>query len=279
MTTVTAPGVRPADRARVGGVEFGFCVSHAPQIFTQPKEEDPAELARMHEGYRTVARRAREKGVDVLIIVALDHLHNHFLNLVPQFTLFTGTPVVAQFNQRRIELNGSPDMANSLMDGLLDRGFDPAFSQNEVLDHSFLVPLNFMVEEGIDVPVLPIVVNAYVPPQPGIRRCHDLGRAIASWAEASGVRAGIVATGGMSHYPGTQRFSAPDVQADQRVLGWLESGDVEKLVSMSAAELDGIGMVELRTWAIALGARGEHVRVQRRSYWDSGHCGYAVIEF
>jgi aromatic ring-opening dioxygenase catalytic subunit (LigB family) len=254
-------------------------VSHAPQIFTQPKEEDPAELARMHEGYRTVARRASEQKVDALIIVALDHLHNHFLNLVPQFTLFTGNPVVAQFNRRRVELKGSPDLANSLMDGLLERGFDPAFSQNEVLDHSFLVPLHFMVEEGLDAPVLPIVVNGYVPPQPSIRRCHDLGRAIASWAETTGITVGIVSTGGMSHFPGTHRFDEPDVEADHRVLGWLERGDTEKLVSMSAAELDAIGMVELRTWAIALGARGDHVQVERHSYWDSGHCGYAVIEF
>jgi 2,3-dihydroxyphenylpropionate 1,2-dioxygenase len=279
MTTVTTDAARSTDVNHKGGVAFGFCVSHAPQIFTQPKEEDPAELARMHDGYRAVARSVKEHNVDALIIVALDHLHNHFLNLVPQFTIFTGNPVVAQFNRRRIELNGSPDLANSLMDGLLDRGFDPAFSQNEVLDHSFLVPLNFMVEEGLEAPVIPLIVNAYVPPQPSIRRCHNLGKAIASWAEASGKRVGMVSTGGMSHFPGTDRFGDPDVEADHRVLGWLEAGETEKLVSMSAADLDAIGMVELRTWAISLGARGDRVQAERHSYWDSGHCGYAVIEF
>jgi 2,3-dihydroxyphenylpropionate 1,2-dioxygenase len=279
MTTVTTAGADAGATTREGGVAFGFCVSHAPQIFTQPKAEDPAELARMHEGYRTVSRRSRELAVDALVIVALDHLHNHFLNLVPQFTIFTGDPVVAQFNRRRVELRANPDIANSLMDGLLERDFDPAFSQNEVLDHSFLVPLHFMVEDGLDVPVVPIVVNAYVPPQPSIRRCFNLGRAIASWAESSGTRVGIVATGGMSHYPGTHRFSEPDVAADHRVLAMLEEGEIDRVVSMSAAELDAIGMVELRTWAIALGARGEGISATRHSYWDSGHCGYAVIEF
>jgi hypothetical protein len=83
----------------------------------------------------------------------------------------------------------------------------------------------------------------------------------------------------MSHFPGTDRFSEPDVEADHRVLGWLESGDTEQLVSMSAADLDAIGMVELRTWAVSLGARGDRVQAERHSYWDSGHCGYAVIEF
>jgi 2,3-dihydroxyphenylpropionate 1,2-dioxygenase len=279
MTTVIPTPASAASARRDGAVTFGFCVSHAPQIFTQPKDEDPAEIERMHEGYRSVARRAAEHKVDALIIVALDHLHNHFLNLVPMFTLFTGSPVVAQFNRRRLELKADPNLANSLMDGLLERGFDPAFSQNEVLDHSFLVPLNYMVEEGLDVPVLPVIVNAYVPPQPSIRRCHDLGRAIASWAESTGTRVGIVATGGMSHFPGTHLFSKPDVEADHRVLEWLEAGDIERLVSMTAADLDAIGMVELRTWAMALGARGDVSGVELHSYWDSGHCGYAVIEF
>ena len=97
MTTVTTDGVRSADVSSKGGVAFGYCVSHAPQIFTQPKEEDPAELARMHDGYRAVARSAKEDRVDALIIVALDHLHNHFLNLVPQFTVFTGVVVDGTF--------------------------------------------------------------------------------------------------------------------------------------------------------------------------------------
>jgi 2,3-dihydroxyphenylpropionate 1,2-dioxygenase len=272
----TTPGATPIGDS---GVLFGFCVSHAPQIFLRPAKEDPAEIDRVHAGYDMVAQRVRDLHVDALCIVALDHMHNHFLNLVPQFTIFTGSPVVAQFNNVRVECSADVDLANGLIDSLLDQDFDPAFSQNEVLDHSFLIPLHDIARGIENVPVIPIVINAYVPPQPSINRCYRLGQAIARWASRSGLRVGIVSTGGMSHYPGTDRFHHPNVEADHKVLQWLEAGEVDRLVSLDAATLDGMGMVEMRTWAVALGARGEGVRARTHSYWDSGHCGYAIVEF
>lgn len=270
----TVPALVPAGGP---GVLFGFAVSHAPQIFLRPKEEDPVELDRVHAGYRMVAIRASDLRLDALCIVALDHLHNHFLNLVPQFTVFTGSPVVSQFNEVRFEHTADPELANGLIDSLLAQDFDPAFSQSEVLDHSFFVPLHD-IGPGVTMPIIPIVVNAYVPPQPSIRRCYRLGQAISQWATNAGLRVGIVASGGMSHYPGTDRFEHPDVAADQRVLGWLRAGEAERLVSLDAETLDDMGMVELRTWAVALGARGG-APTTTHSYWDSGHCGYAIVEF
>ncbi|MGH3395992.1 MAG: hypothetical protein ACRDPO_15040 [Streptosporangiaceae bacterium] len=257
---------------------MGFCVSHAPQIFLEPAEEDPAELARVHHGYRLFAQRAAELKLDALCVVALDHLHNHFLDLVPMFTVFTGDPVVAAFNGTRVTSAAAPDLANDMLDHLLESGFDPAFSQREVLDHSFMIPLHYAQSAGLSVPVIPLIVNAYVPPQPSIRRCYDLGRAMARWSQRAGVRLGVVATGGMSHYPGTDRFHHPSVEADQEVMGWLTAGEGERLVSLSAVGLDQRGMVELRTWAVAVGARGASAKATVHSYWDSGHCGYAVVE-
>jgi 2,3-dihydroxyphenylpropionate 1,2-dioxygenase len=276
--TATQATTTPA-RGGAPGVAFGFCVSHAPQIFLRPKAEDPAEIDKVHEGYRMVARRAAELGVDALCIVALDHLHNHFLNLVPQFTIFTGSPVVAQFNRTRVECGADPGIANSLIDSLLAQDFDPAFSQNEVLDHSFMIPLHDIAPE-LSVPVVPIIINAYVPPQPSIDRCFRLGQAVARWATDSGLRVGIVSSGGMSHYPGTKQFHNPDVASDHRVLDWLRAGEAERLVKLDAATLDTMGMVEMRTWAVSLGARSGHGGgATVHSYWDSGHCGYAIVEF
>lgn len=258
-------------------VDLAYCVSHAPQIFLQPKEEDPAELQKVHDGYRRFARQAKEQELDLVVMVALDHLHNHFLNLVPMFTVFSGTPVLASMNGIDAEVAARPDLADSLIDHLLDNDFDPAFSQREVLDHSFFVPLHFAKEE-LATPVLPLIVNAYVPPQPTMKRCHALGRELARWAQTTGLRIGVVATGGMSHYPGTERFHHPDLEADQEILAWLRAGEFDRLVGLDAKELDRIGMVELRTWAVAIGARGHRSELRYETYWDSGHCGYAILE-
>jgi len=278
MATTVHPTPHEAHPGEGASVDLTYCVSHAPQIFLQPAEEDPAELATVHEGYRRFARQAKELELDALLVVALDHLHNHFLDLVPMFTVFTGTPVVARMNAVDAICEARPDLADSLIDHLLASDFDPAFSQREVLDHSFFVPLHFASTE-LETPVMPIVINAYVPPQPSMRRCYAFGRAIAKWSHLNDYRIGVVATGGMSHYPGTDRFHHPDLAADQEVLGWLKAGDIDRLINLSAAELDRIGMVELRTWAVALGARGGAARLRYNTYWDSGHCGYAILEF
>jgi 2,3-dihydroxyphenylpropionate 1,2-dioxygenase len=260
------------------GVEIAFVGSHAPQIFLE-RQDPPEVLAVIHEAYARMGRRIQESNLDALVVIALDHVHNHFFNLVPTFTVFTGAPVLASLNQTTVEVPARPDLANGLLDHLLANNFDPAWSQKTVLDHSFMVPLHFGIKGGMNVPVIPIIVNTYVPPQPEIARCFQLGREIARWAENAGLRIGTLGTGGMSHYPGTPRYYNPDIPADRRILEWLENGEVDKLTAMSAKELDQEGMTELRNWAVAIGARGTSPKAAHVTYEPTDHCGYAVIEF
>lgn len=260
------------------GVEIAFVGSHAPQIFLG-KGDPPEVLATIHDAYARMGQRIQEAKLDALVVIALDHIHNHFFDLVPSFTVYTGSPVVAALNQTTVEMPGRPDLANGLLDHLLTHDFDPAWSQKEVLDHSFMVPLHFAAKGGMDVPIIPIIVNTYVPPQPEITRCFKLGREIARWADNAGLRIGTLGTGGMSHYPGTPRYYNPDIPADREVLSWLENGDVDKLIGMSAKELDETGMTELRNWAVAIGARGAGPSAAHVTYEPTDHCGYAVIEF
>jgi 2,3-dihydroxyphenylpropionate 1,2-dioxygenase len=275
MTAATASPQEVDDNV---GVEIAFVASHAPQIFLE-RGDPPEVLASIHQAMNRMGRRIQESNLDALVVIALDHIHNHFFNLVPSFTVFTGSPVLAAMNQTELRLPARPDLANGLLDHLLTHDFDPAWSQKEVLDHSFMVPLNFALKGGMDVPIIPIIVNTYVPPQPEITRCFKLGREIARWASNAGLRIGTLGTGGMSHYPGTSRYHDPDLAADQRVLEHLKAGEVSKLIEMSPKELDEAGMTELRNWAVAIGARGTSPRPAHVTYEPNDHCGYAVIEF
>ena len=54
-------------------------------------------------------------------------------------------------------------------------------------------------------------VNAYVPPQPSPERCFAFGRALALAIERDGRRAVVLASGGLSHYPGTPQYPHPDI--------------------------------------------------------------------
>src|SRR3989442_13563296 len=70
-------------------------------------------------------------------------------------------------------------------------------------------------------PIVPLHVNVYLPPQPTPRRCYEWGRALGEILGARPERVALIASGGMSHYPGTDRYASPDFDWDRRVLGTL----------------------------------------------------------
>jgi 2,3-dihydroxyphenylpropionate 1,2-dioxygenase len=107
--------------------------------------------------------------------------------------------------------------------------------------------------------VLPIYVNAYLPPQPTMERCYAFGHALANAVTAMGLRTVVVASGGMSHFPGTDRYAQPELDWDTRVLERLRAGRLKSLIGFDEQELDDTGNIELRCWAMAAGALGERV--------------------
>ena len=61
----------------------------------------------------------------------------------------------------------------------------------------------------------------------------------------------------MSHFPGTDRYSNPEVAWDTRVVEKLRAGNLKSLIGYDEAELDDTGNIELRCWACAAGSLGE----------------------
>ena len=59
---------------------------------------------------------------------------------------------------------------------LYRQGFDPAFTSVAKIDYAMGIPLTHL---GVEDPVLPIYVNAYLPPQPTMERCYAFGQAVA----------------------------------------------------------------------------------------------------
>ena len=80
----------------------------------------------------------------------------------------------------------------------------------------------------------------------------------------------------MSHYPGTERYAAPDLAWDRRALDRLTAGHLKSLIGYDAAELDASGNVELRCWACAAGALGER-KPDIASLEPSWHHNYASL--
>jgi 2,3-dihydroxyphenylpropionate 1,2-dioxygenase len=88
----------------------------------------------------------------------------------------------------------------------------------------------------------------------------------------------MLASGGMSHFPGTDRYSNPSTEFDLSVLERLKSGRLKSLIGLAEDELDDTGNIELRCWAVAAGALGD--RKPDVVSWDpSWHHNYASIGF
>src|SRR2546425_12462561 len=87
-----------------------------------------------------------------------------------------------------------------------------------------------------------------------------------------------MASGGMSHFPGTDRYASPEFDYDRRLLDLLTAGRGRELAAITAEELDRAGNIELRAWITLLGAVGA-AKADRYCYQASRHHGQAVVEW
>jgi 2,3-dihydroxyphenylpropionate 1,2-dioxygenase len=129
---------------------------------------------------------------------------------------------------------------------------------------------------GHSEPILPIYVNAYLAPQPTMARCYAFGEAIARSVTALGLETVVLASGGMSHFPGTDRYAQPELAWDQTVLARIAAGNLKSLIGYDEDELDDKGNIELRCWACAAGALGER-KPDIVSLDPSWHHNYASL--
>ena len=251
----------------------GAMLPHAPQFFTLPDTEDKENVAQVQAVARRIGEELKRLRPEVWISVSNDHAFQFFQKVAPPFTLHVGAEARGEFARRKFSYRIAGELSLRLVRELYRMGFDPAFTSTAEVDYALGIPLTHM---GVEAPVLPIFVNAYLPPQPPMERCYAFGRALAQVLERLGVRAVLVASGGMSHFPGTKQYSSPNLAWDQRALEPLRQGNLRSLLAYDEKELDETGNIELRCWAVAAGALGERKPdiVQLNPSW---HHNYASL--
>jgi 2,3-dihydroxyphenylpropionate 1,2-dioxygenase len=257
----------------MSGVLGGALVPHAPQFFSLPETEDKATVERVRLGLGEAGRKLAALEPDFWLVIANDHANQFLLHCTPPFCFHLGAEARGSFVGRDFRFDIASDAAMQLMLHMQSEGFDPAFTNTAEIDYAFGIPLTFL---GVDRPVVPLYVNSYVPPQPSMLRCHAFGEALARGIAAGGFRAVVVASGGMSHFPGTERYSEPEVGFDRDLFDILKSGNLRHLLALEERHLDATGNVELRSWAIAAGLLGE--RKPDLSFFEpSWHHTYAML--
>src|ERR1041384_5825798 len=117
----------------MGQIVAAMATVHAPQLFTRPPGEDPAQLDADIAAMRELGRTLDETKPDVVIIFGSDHLETFFLSSVPTFAVIAGETSHAHFANKDYNLPIPQGFTEDLLDKLVRADFDMAYSQDAVL--------------------------------------------------------------------------------------------------------------------------------------------------
>lgn len=197
---------------------------------------------------------------DVVIVVGDDQHENLVDDNMPPFTIYMGAEAEASLSLRYLKQSKSENrtkytidasMAEGLVHGLMDNGFDPSYSKATRYDgglgHAFARVLKFLVPKN-DCRVIPVMVNTYYPPAPSAKRCLLFGQTLAKLIREypSTDRVVIAASGGLSH-------TKIDEALDQQFLTALKSNDTAYMSAMPSSVFCE-GTSEILNWIVIQGA-------------------------
>ena len=219
-----------------------------------------------------LARSIAEAQLDALIIVGDDQKEQYFEDNLPAVLVYCGRAIVngvldlpagaPEYWKRARSQYFEPDapreypvaaeLAAHMVGFLIENDFDVAYGamlpRPRGEGHAFGFVHRRLLAGNI-VPVVPVVVNTYYPPnQPRPACCYRLGQAIRSSIESfpGGERVGILASGGLSHF-------TVDEALDRGMLEACARNDAQALTAIPTRKLNS-GSSEIRNWIVTAGA-------------------------
>jgi 2,3-dihydroxyphenylpropionate 1,2-dioxygenase len=267
----SAPAASTGLRAGIVGAAI---VPHAPQLLSMPETEDLAQVARVKAMMQKIGNGLRALSPDLVVIISNCHGEEMVVHCVPPFMIHCGDRAQGHAKHKGVwRIDGAAGQA--LTECMLDEGFDPAFTLDTDVGTAFTIAHDYCGFSR-DTPFLPIFVNVYVPPQPSPQRCFAFGKALSRSLERLGKRAVVIASDGLSHYPGTPMYPTPDLTGDRAIFERLAAGNLNYIMSYDAAQLDRTGNVECRSLQIMAGAIGDR-KPDHALLEPSWHHVYAVL--
>ena len=232
----------------MGEIVAAFGTVHAPQLIIRPPDENPAMLDASIAAMRELGKILDETKPDAIVFLGSDHLETFSMACIPTFAIIGGTWAIAEFAGRNYEMPIHTEMAEDFLDKLIHEGFDIAYSENAVLGHTFAVPFEYLIEKR-NIPIFlftPTSICHRCPPRSAAPRWAGRLRTI---IKGRPERVAIIASGGMSHYPGTTKYPTPEFEFDRWMISQLEIGNVDAVLGLEPEQLDEAGNTEMLNWA------------------------------
>jgi len=239
----------------------------------------PENLVARQNVARAAARRLQEAVsaavLDALIVFGDDQNESYLEDCRPVFAIYYGD-TIRNGNAQHTTYAHLPDwyirnragffepdaprdypvhaaLAVHLIEALSEAGFDIAGSRSlrpgEGEGHAMAYVHRHVMDAGTPVPIVPVFLNTYFPPnQPSPRRCYKLGQAVRRAVDglADDLRVGVLASGGLSHF-------LVDEDLDRAILKALADKDRAFLETLPRNKLHA-GSSEILNWVALAGA-------------------------
>lgn len=208
-------------------IVLGVGASHSTLMNTHWEETFHKDRA---ERFRDALARARDELAaarpDTVVLVGSNHFRGFWLDLIPSFTIGVGECVASGES-------GTPKgpqpvdvpLARHIAGSLVESGrFDVAFSARLQIDHGQSHAIQYLLA-GLDVEIVPLVVNVFAPPLPTLERCDQLGRAIRETVPSfpDERRVAVIGSGGLSHRLPWPDWREPHGDDEEFMVGaWLD---------------------------------------------------------
>jgi hypothetical protein len=235
-------------------------------------EKIQSRISVCEEHVARLARAIAEARLDALVVVGDDQKEQYLEDNLPAFLVYCGRTIVngvqdlppgaPEYWKRARSQYFEPDapreypvaadLAFHITKNLVELDFDVAYGHTlpkpRGEGHAFGFVHRRLLAAHV-VPVVPVVVNTYYPPnQPRPARCYQLGRALRAAIESfpANQRIGILASGGLSHF-------TVDEALDRLVLRACRERDQAALAALPVNKLNS-GSSEIRNWIVVAGA-------------------------
>lgn len=210
-------------------VVIAVAASHSTLMNTHWDDvADEPRAQQFRAGLATARDQIAAARPDLVVVVGSNHFRGFFLDLMPQFTIGVGEVISAgEAGTPQGPLPVDPDAAQAVCSQLVAGEFDVAFSARLQVDHGISHAVQYVLD-GIDAPIIPVIVNVFAPPLPTLRRSNAFGIALGDALRAlpGDRRIAVVASGGLSHGLPFPDWRAPEGDdAEFLVSAWLNGRD------------------------------------------------------
>lgn len=248
-----------------------------PAVLEQRSAQCTANIAKL-------SRELIDARLDTLLIIGDDQHEQFFDDNMPAILIYWGDTIANNplhmdedapafwrkaRSQYHVEAQSrdypvDSKLALHLIDSLMGQGFDISQSKRLAKEHGEGHAFGFVHQRMMDdahiIPIVPVALNTYFPPnQPRPRRCYELGKAIRKAVQHApgNARIGILASGGLSHF-------TVDEDLDRGLLEACKRNDGEALCAIPAEKLNS-GSSEIRNWLTVAGASA-HLKTVWQDY-------------